>query len=771
MEAVTRWMLRHPKKIIAFFCLATALFTLEMRNLRIDPSVEIFVPAEHPEVVFLREMREMFSLFSFFMVGVVDDREGGVFRPDTLEVVKNLTQAFEGIDAVSGVVSLYDFPYIEGDPEGMTVEPLYTEVSSDPSWLRGLEDKIRRWPMLEGNLVSRDGKATALLVRYDRNLKEAQRREIYHGLLESIRTISSPDQQVFVAGMTAIEVCISEAITGDMERLIPLVYLCVILCLWLSFRRLLGVLLPVLTVVVSTLWTMGLMALLNIPLNTLTGTLPVLLTAVGTAYTIHILFHFLHNAHRSSDRKEALVRAVFQVGYAVLMAGLTTIGGFASLSVSQVVPIRQYGYFAAFGTGVALLCSLTLIPAILAVSMGRIRLGTVRENRSKEGGLGGFLRWYVRGAMRHRRAVYVLSVLFGVACVAGTMQIYPESDYITQFKESTYIRKSDRMINEHFNGSSVLNIIVDGGDADSLKDPEVLKRMESLQRYVASLPHVGGTTSIVDYLKRMNQALHGDDPAFYRVPETRELVAQCLLLYSMSGDPSDLEDVINDEYSVACISAFLKTGSTRNAGTMIRSVEDFNEGNSRLRIRMTAAMVIGKVIDDLTILGQIESIVTSTIVVFGLVALILRSFVGGLFGILPLILCILINFGILGWGGIPLQTGTALIGSVAMGIGIDYAIHFLNMARIKGKEEEGIRRAVEATASTAGRAIVYNALAVGLGFLVMVLGSFIPGIYFGAFITLTMITASFATLTLLPCLIGSFRPRFLEEKAKGETTD
>jgi predicted RND superfamily exporter protein len=129
-------------------------------------------------------------------------------------------------------------------------------------------------------------------------------------------------------------------------------------------------------------------------------------------------------------------------------------------------------------------------------------------------------------------------------------------------------------------------------------------------------------------------------------------------------------------------------------------------------------------------------------------------------------LCVFINFGILGLAGIPLQTGTALIGSVALGIGIDYAIHFLNMARIKGKEEEGIRRALEATASTAGRAILYNATAVGLGFLALVLCSFIPQIYFGAFITLTMITASVATLTLLPCLIYSFRPRFLEKVSK-----
>ena len=769
MEAVTRWMLRHPKKIIVAFCLVTLFFGLEMRNLRVNPAVEVFVPADHPEVVFYLDMREMFSLFSFFMVGVVDEREGGVFQPDTLQLVKDLSQSFEDIDNVTGVVSLYEFPYIEGDPEGMTVAPLYEDVSSDPDWLRGIEEKIRRWPLLEGGLVSRDGRATAMLVRYGSDIREAKRKQIYHSLMETIEATASPHQEVFVSGMTAIEVCISEAIVKDLKRLIPVVYAVVVLCLWLSFRRLLGVLLPLLTVIISTLWAMGLMALLDIPLNPLSGNMPVLLTAVGTAYTIHILFHFLHNAHRSPDRKEALVRAVSQVGYAVVMAGLTTMGGFASLGVSEVVPIKQYGLFSAFGTGVALLCSVTLIPAILAVSMGRIKIGMVPEDQTQRAGLGRFLRGYVRFVIRHRRTVYVLSFLFGIVCLVGTMRIYPESDYITQFKKSTYIRKSDGMINEHFNGSSVLNIIVDAGDRDALKDPDLLRRMESLQRYVESLPHVGGTTSLVDYLKRMNQALHEDDPGFYRLPDTRELVAQCLLLYSMSGDPSDMEDVVNDEYRLGCISVFLKSGSTRYAGKLIQNVEMYNDENTRLSIHMTAAAVIGKLIDDLTIRGQIESIITSTIVVFCLVALILRSFIGGLFGILPLSLCVFINFGILGLAGIPLQTGTALIGSVALGIGIDYAIHFLNMSRIKGKEEEGILPALEATASTAGRAIIYNATAVGLGFLALVLCSFIPQIYFGAFITLTMITASVATLTLLPCLIYSFRPRFLEKEARSES--
>jgi predicted RND superfamily exporter protein len=262
----------------------------------------------------------------------------------------------------------------------------------------------------------------------------------------------------------------------------------------------------------------------------------------------------------------------------------------------------------------------------------------------------------------------------------------------------------------------------------------------------------------------MNQALNADDPAHHRIPDTTEMVAQCLLLYSMSGDESDLEDVVNDDYSMGCIAIALKSGSTRYAGEVIQKIEVFNDENTKLPIHMTASMVLGKVVDDLTVRGQTESMTTSILVVFCLVVIILRSFVGGFLAILPLLLCLLCNFSIMGWGGIALQTGTAIIASVALGIGIDYAIHFLNITTIKAREGMPMEQTIEEAAGTAGRAIVYNASAVGVGFFVLVFSSFIWNIYFGAFITLTMVTASVATMTFLPCLICSFRPKFLHRR-------
>lgn len=762
MEGFTRRLLRHPRKILAAFLLLTVFFTLEIRHLTLDPSMEVFIPEDHPEVVFFREMKKSFGLFNFVIVGVVDERAGGVYRPETLHLVRDLCLAFEELPHVTQVLGIYDFPYIEGDAEGMNVVPLMTdEEEMGQAWIEALRDRIADWPMLTGTLVSRDGNATGILVRYERETTPEVRYALYHAILEAIARVPAPNQQIFVAGMTAIEVNIADYIVRDMKVLLPIVYGVVILCLWLSFRRPLGVLLPLLTVVISTLWTMGIMALTRVPLNTLTGCLPVLLTAVGTAYTIHILFHFLHNATGSADRREALVRSVSQVGFAVIATGLTTVGGFASLGVSQVMPIRYFGIFAAVGTLVGLLSSITLVPAILQLVLNRIRIPASSPGAKGEKGLDRALRRYVRFVTRHRRTVYLCSLLLSALCVWGATRIYAESDYVTLFRKSSYIWQSDQMINRYFNGSSILSIMVLTGEPDALKEPEVLRRMDALQRFTETLPHVGGTLSLADYIKRMNQSLNAGDPAHHRIPDTREMVAQCLLLYTLSGDESDLEEVTNHDYSTACITVNLKSGSTRYAGELVRRIEAFNAENTRLPIHMTASMVLGKVVDDLTIRGQLETMILSTLVVLILVALILRSFTAGLLGILPLLLCILMNFGILGWTGTALMMGTATIASVALGIGIDYAIHFLNMARIRARGAASIEQALEDTAGTAGRAIVYNAAAVGFGFLVMVFSLFKGDIYFGAFITLTMFTASLATLTVLPCLIRTVRPAFL----------
>lgn len=772
MERLARWVWRYPKTVVGSFLVVTVLLVIQFPRLTIDPSVDVFVPRDHPEVQFFDETRQVFGLLNFVIIGVVDEREGGIYRPDTLALVRDLTASLREIPDVTKALSLFSFPYVEGDEEGMRVADLVQEVPEDADALARLKERISRWPLLTGTLVSGDGKAAAILVRYQRNGDAELRRRVYHAVVEKIRPFEKGPTQIFVAGMTAIEVSISDAIRQDMRRLFPLVVAVVVVCLWLSFRRAIGVLLPLLTVVVAVLWTMGAMALLRLPLNTLTGALPVLLMAVGTAYTIHLLFHFLHNASRGQDPEEAAVQAVGKVGSAVLMAGLTTIGGFASLGVSQVVPIRMFGLFAAFGTAVALVASLTLIPALLRLGLKRIRIRrepSSRESRSALPGLDRILSRYTAWAVLHRRFVSVAAIGLAAFFLAGAFRIYPESDYITHFKRSSYIRQSDEKINRYFDGSSFLDIIVDAGEPDGIKDPDILRKMESLQLFAATLPQVGGTMSLVDYLKRMNQALNEESPEAYRIPDTREMVAQYLLLYSMSGDESDLEDVVDPQYRRACISLRLKTGSTRHAARILEEIERYNREVTKLPMHMTASMVLGKVVDDLTIRGQIESILTSVPVVFVLVSWVLRSFVGGLFAVLPLLLCTAINFGILGWTGIPLQVGTALIASVALGIGIDYAIHYLNIARIQAPGAADLGASLRESARTAGRAILYNAAAVGFGFSVLVFSSFIADIYFGAFISLTMFTSSLATLTLLPCLIHAFRPRFLHLSCKQRT--
>jgi len=187
MDRITRWLLRHPKKVISAFFLLTVFFTLEIRHLTLDPSMEVFIPDEHPEVIFFREMKKTFGLFSFVIVGIVDEGEAGVYQPETLNLVRDLCLAFEDLPHVTRVLGIYDFPYIEGDEQGMTVVPLMTdEPEQGTAWVNTLRERIARWPMLLGSLVSRDGKATGILIRYEKESTPEMRQELYHSVLETI---------------------------------------------------------------------------------------------------------------------------------------------------------------------------------------------------------------------------------------------------------------------------------------------------------------------------------------------------------------------------------------------------------------------------------------------------------------------------------------------------------------------------------------------------------------------------------------------------------
>jgi predicted RND superfamily exporter protein len=309
-----------------------------------------------------------------------------------------------------------------------------------------------------------------------------------------------------------------------------------------------------------------------------------------------------------------------------------------------------------------------------------------------------------------------------------------------------------------------MQIVLDGGVEDAWKVPENLRALEGLQAYLAATDHTGETRSIADYIKRMNEVMNPDDPDANRVPDSQDLVAQYLLLYSMSGDPDDFEDVIDTDYRMANLRAQLTSDRSPLIGRALDDVETYAaEHLAPLGIDTHSSGIARIIFDfmDILITGQIRSLALGLLIVLLLASIMSRSFVAGLFTLLPVAVATLLNFGLMGWFHVPLGVTTALLSSMGIGIGVDYAIHFVfryRRGRLSGLSREAT---MHETLSTSGVAIFYNALVVLAGFLVLCTSEFPPNRTLGALVSLNMLVCFLGTVTLLAAALHRVQPAFV----------
>jgi hypothetical protein len=488
-----------------------------------------------------------------------------------------------------------------------------------------------------------------------------------------------------------------------------------------------------------------------------------------------------------------------KVGIAVWMAGFPTIGGFISLSTSMVLPIRDFGILAAFGAFSCLTVSVTFAPAMLVLlDRKKTATGTNKESSSEDelarGLLGAVLSAIARFITKNKGLVGGFALVLMVACVVMATRVPITSEMAMYFLKDSEIRKSNDFLNKNFGGASLFSITIDGQEADYWKDPKALNKIDKLIDYVNKTysSDIGKASSINDFVKKMWQALHNDDPAYFRIPDTRQGIADCLFIYSQESD--SLSNIVDFDYRRIRINFKMRHGDSATLHKVTQGIDRWmaahypelrgkptpplnamewillNLGIANPRPEVTGAhyyyggdSFMNYAVDRMVTVGQMRSLSFSLIIVFVLTAFIFRSIVGGLLSITPIIITVACNFAIMGIFKIPLDIGTAIVANAAVGIGIDYAIHYINRYRLERSAGRQPDQAVKGAHLTSGKAIVFNALAVAFGFFVLTLSNFNPIIRMGTLIGLTMLISSFMALTVLPVLLVWLKPRFIRK--------
>ena len=761
MRRVLSWLVSHPVVTLAGIAGITVVFALFLPRLGFQADYSQMLPAGDPVVAQYDRARDLFGSQSLFMLAVVAEEGGTLFDLPSLAKIYRITeelQAFVDEGLLEDVISPVTVEVVQGSATAITVRPI---LSGPP---RSEEDVIRfREAVLEERLVRdtlflADGSAAVLVLKAH---PEYEDDEVAMGkvlaYLEALPSRYGDPESFYISGDAAFLVYVNRYMRKDLAFLLPVVVVAVVAVLFASFRTLRGVFLPLAVVLVAVVWTMGLVALVGAKLTMISTFLPVLLVAVGSAYGIHVVNDHAELARAGGDRVALALRITDEMLTPIAGAALTTAAGFLTLLSAFLIPTREFGLFAAVGTLIAFVLSLTLIPSVLAL----LPVPRVRERKVRLL----FDAVVARGAgFVARRPVVTLGLavaVFGVF-LGGVPLLRVESDMMKYFRPDSPVVQGMRFVEDRFGGSQELSVVVNTGRADGLKDPQVLRFFERLQQYLEDRPEVGSTSSLADLVKETYFTLRGDDPAFYTVPDTARAVAQVLLLYE-GGGGEVTRGMAAQRFAWGRITARVRSVGLSGYVALTSDLEAFlarEKPPQVVEAYVTGSPSVYVQLSRKLIQSQIVSLGASLGAVALIVILVLASVGTGLLVLIPLVVTVAGNFGVMGYVGAHLDMATVMIASLTVGIGVDYAVHFLARYRRERRAREH-GEALAQTVLTSGRGILVNAVTLTVGFLVMLLSSFGALQTFGWLIALTMVTSLIGAMFVLPAALAWVRPERL----------
>jgi len=517
---------RHPRIIVLVIAIITVFFAFQLPRAELDNNNIRFIPDNDEALQISRYIDETFGSSVFMLVGL-ERKYGDVFDAKFLNRIREFNTRLEDFEIVGQVNSLVSSDYIYAEGDTIVVQKIAGEdFSGTREEIAGLKQKILSWDIYRRALVSDDFSATQILVPLKLTDEQMSRPEVIDDFIE-IRDLAKEMfagyAEVYVTGIPIISATINEAMSADLATMIPLVAIVVLLVLFFSFRRFTPVMLPLITVLVAAVWSMGAMPLLGVKLSVISTVLPVILVAVGSAYGIHIVTHYVvgrkDNAEMNREEHFVFVLDIIRkIGKAVFLAALTTLAGFSSLCFTAVPPIREFGFFSSFGVLVSFLIAVTLIPSLLIIrgpsrdvrlTKNGERMSTAETSRSDLA----VANFFTEIARKKKAVIFIVVVVAGFS-VWGITKVVIDNIFVEYFMVSTDIARSDRFIREKFGGSKIVSVVIEADSSESLLMPEVLIALDNLGIYLEDhVSEVGKVMGFTDLVKRINQVFNaGESP-------------------------------------------------------------------------------------------------------------------------------------------------------------------------------------------------------------------------------------------------------------------
>ena len=743
-------------KLRWFIAILIPLITLSMatnlKNLEFEGSYRIWFGEESQILQDYDEFRAIFGNDDVITIAFKD--KDGIFTKKALQTIDNITQKLWQTHYIARVDSLTNYQYVHADeeyPDEVLVEDFIDDIESyTQEDLKKKKAIALTQDIIQDRIISKDATTTMIVGRM--TPKAGDDPEVSFKLRNAVLEILKPEMkkngyEFHLGGGPAINTSFIEIAQHDGGVFTPAVIVIAMLLMLVIFRKLSAMFISISVVIFTFLIVLSIQVMLGFKLNNFTANVPVFVVAIGIADAMHLLWIYMMARKKGMDNHSAIHYSVKKNFLAIFLTSVTTSVGFASLGISAVVPIKTLGIATASAALLAFVLTILFVPAMLAIINPNIKADNkVQEHNNHPRAV-----WYTSFIINNARVLLSVSVFVFLVLGVGIFHAKVDSNVVKYFKEDVTFRKDVNFLQANLTGPMSYEIVVDSKKADGIKDPAFLQTVQKFyDDFSAAYPKdVRHISSLLDVIKTFNEVLNHTKS----IPKDQELVAQYLLLYSLSL-PQGME--INDQMDIN--ERLLRVTSTMNIVETSQDLEMIDWVENWWKNTPYSAKINGQTLmfahmqHDVTN-TLIESITLAVVMISLIMLLIFRNWRMLPLFIIPNILPIALVVGVMGWLSIEIDMGVAIAGAIIIGVAVDDTIHFMVKYIEARKRGDKLEDAMRYVMSYAGSAIIFTTIVLSLAFLVFVFSSFNPNYHFGIVTASALLIAVVVDLVALPALL------------------
>ncbi|ELR73474.1 hypothetical protein C900_04326 [Fulvivirga imtechensis AK7] len=726
-----------------------------IKDLRFNYVFESFFPTDDPELEYYLEFQKTFEPDNnYLLIGL--QNSSSVFDSAFLGKVDSLTRMLSKSSHIETIASLTNFKRPVIGPAGFYKIPVIHP--SLPERYTADSISIFKNGQLTGALISNDARSTAVIIHHHNLQEKYEVDQFLSHINHSISQFYFP--KVHLAGKVHAQRVFIETMQYELVLFLSASVVLVIIFLAIAFRSLWGIIIPLIVVMLSTLWILGIMGLVNKPLDILMVLLPTIMFVVGMSDVVHINTKYIEQLRLGESKIKALTTTVKEVGLATFLTTLTTAVGFATLMTASIHPIREFGLYTAIGVFIAFVVAFSLLPASLLL-LPQPKISKKLVHRSA---WFGFLsRSFIRIARKRYIVIGISLLLIAVSCY-GISKVAINTYLIEDLPEDNPLKEAFTFFDLEFGGSRPFELTVTAqNQSANVFDSAVLQQINMVQKYIEGEIQVGNVISPVTVVKGLNQAVNGGASGAYQLPSSERDWKQINRYLKRFLRGGDLKGIITEDGKTARISG--RVGDIGSAISLenTKALQAFiarNTDTTVAKFRVTGTSNLIDKNNEYLARNMFEGLGIAFLVVAAIAGLLFKSLRMILITLIPNVIPLLIVAGIMGIFGITLKLSTSVIFTIAFGIAVDDTIHFTSKLKLELAKGKSLLYALKRTYLSTGKAIIVTSIILSGGFLILILSSFGGTFYTGLLVSLTLIFALIIDLSLLPVLVLLFFRRY-----------